>query len=161
MHIRFVYALAMIVAQSPTLASAQEDASAQWVLQLSPYTYHFNPSEEHRHVYLIGAERERADGRIDGAAYFRNSFGQPSVYIYPWGQAYRGLFGQPRLTFKWTAGLLYGYKEPYEKKVPMNYKGFSPGAIVALAYQFDSGWSAQIDALGTAGLMFQLNIPIR
>jgi hypothetical protein len=92
---------------------------------------------------------------------FSNSFGQECVYIYPWGQVYKNLFGVQPLSFKWTAGLLYGYKEPYEHKVPMNYKGFSPGLIAAVAYQFPSGWTAQVDTLGTAALMFQINIPIK
>ncbi|GAB4214263.1 MAG: hypothetical protein Fur007_10100 [Rhodoferax sp.] len=161
MNLKPLSVLTIIVTQALASTQAQDAVPSRWTLQLSPYSYHFNPSEEHRHVYMVGAERERADGRLDGAVYFRNSFGQPSLYLYPWGHHYAGIFGQPKLSFKWTAGLLYGYKEPYEKKVPLNYKGFSPGAIIALAYQFDSGWSAQVDALGTAGLMFQLNIPIR
>jgi hypothetical protein len=51
--------------------------------------------------------------------------------------------------------------EPYENKVPYNHNGFSPGAIVALAYEFKPGWSAQIDLLGTAAMMFQLNMQIK
>lgn len=74
---------------------------------------------------------------------------------------YHGIYGIQSLSFKWTAGLLYGYKEPYENKVPLNYNGFSPGAIIALEYEFKPGWSAQVDMLGTAGLMFQLNMPFK
>ena len=128
--------------------------------QVSPYTLHFSPSEDHKNVVMVGLEREYPNGQLDGVTVFSNSFGQPSVFFYPWGGIYRDILGLRPLAFKWTAGLLYGYKDPYENKVPLNHKGFSPGAIIALAYEFQSGWSAQIDMLGTAGLMFQFNKPI-
>lgn len=160
-NIRIVSGL--IVAHLAGFAWAQQDPGAgsklRW--QVSPYTLHFSPSEEHQNVYMIGLEREHANGKLDGAVFFSNSFGQPSVYIFPWGQTYHGIWGVKPLSFKWTAGLLYGYKEPYENKVPLNYKGFSPGAIIALEYEFQPGWSAQVDMLGTAGLMFQLNMPFK
>lgn len=155
--------LGLIVAHFTGAVFAQQDQRAEgastsklrW--QASPYTLHFSPSEEHRNVLMVGLEREHRNGGLDGAVFFSNSFGQPTVYLYPWGQVYRGLFGVKPLSFKWTAGLLYGYKEPYENKVPLNYHGFSPGAIIALAYEFAPGWSGQVNVLGTAGLMFQLN----
>ena len=46
-------------------------------LTLSPSTIHFNPSDDHRHVWLVGLERERDNGLVAGIAYFSNSFGQP------------------------------------------------------------------------------------
>ena len=64
------------------------------------------------------------------------------------------------LSFKWTVGLLYGYKEPYERKVPLNYKGFSPGAVISLAYELKPGWSAKVNMLGTAAFTLQLNVPL-
>ena len=129
-------------------------------LQLSPYTRHNTYDAAHKNVVAVGLEREYPNGKLDGISLFTNSFGQPSTYIYPWGGVYRSIGGIQRLSFKWTAGLLYGYKEPYERKVPLNYKGFSPGAIVSVAYEFKPGWSGQINVLGTAALMFQLNVPL-
>jgi hypothetical protein len=52
-------------------------------LMYSPFTHHFSPSDEHRYVWLVGLERERADGRLSGITYFSNSFGQPSAYVFP------------------------------------------------------------------------------
>jgi hypothetical protein len=52
-------------------------------------------------------------------------------------------------------GVLYGYKPPYEDKVPYNYNGFSPGATISLGWQFTRQFSVQMDALGSAGMMFQ------
>lgn len=128
--------------------------------QFSPYTRHNTYDEAHKNVWAIGLERAYPNGKLDGLSFFGNSFGQPSAYIYPFGGVYHAVGGIQPLSFKWTAGLLYGYKEPYERKVPLNYKGFSPGAIVSLAYEFKPGWSAQINMLGTAAVMLQFNVPL-
>lgn len=130
-------------------------------LQLSPFTYHFTYDTEHSDVVMIGLEREYPDAKLDGVVLFSNSFGQPCIYIFPWGQVYHSIGGIKPLSFKWSAGLLYGYKAPYENKVPLNYKGFSPGLVPALAYEFKPGWSAQLSFLGNAALMFQLNVPLK
>jgi hypothetical protein len=165
-------AVGLIVAQLAGFAAAQQapamPPSSNSIagegnllrLQLSPYTYHINPDTNHRTVVLVGLEREYPNGKLDGVALFSNSFGQESIFIYPWGGAYKSIGGYQNLSFKWTAGLLYGYKAPYEDKVPLNYKGFSPGLIFALAYEFKPGWSAQVNVLGTAGVMLQFNVPL-
>lgn len=161
------FPLALIVAQLASVAWAQTESTwltepgmrLEW--QMSPFTYHYSFSDEHKPVFMVGLEREHANGKLDGVTYFSNSFGQDCVYIYPWGGVYKSIYGIDHLSFKWTAGLLYGYKAPYENKVPLNFNGYSPGAVIALAYEFKPGWSAQINALGTAALMFQLNMPFQ
>lgn len=141
------------------MAELGRDKILSW--QFSPYTYHFSKNPEHKNVFLVGLEREYANQKVDGLALFSNSFGQPTMYLYPWGGTYKEVFGVAHLSFKWTAGLLYGYREPYENKVPLNYRGFSPAVIPALAYEFKPGWHAQVNVLGTAGLMFQLTTPFK
>jgi hypothetical protein len=32
--------------------------------------------------------------------------------------------------------MMYGYRGEFQNKVPLNYKGFSPGALVTLGWQF-------------------------
>ncbi len=158
---------ALIVGYWAATALAQQNpapdlgAASVVRLQLSPYTYHYTYDTEHSDVVMIGLEREYPDARLDGVTLFSNSFGQASVYLYPWGHVYHAIGGIKALSFKWTAGLLYGYKAPYEDKVPLNYKGFSPGFIPALAYEFKPGWSAQLSFLGNAALMFQINAPLK
>lgn len=157
----------LIVAQLAGTAMAEpgflSDLASDKVLswQISPYTLHFHPSDDHKTVVMVGVGREHPDARLDGITLFTNSFGQPTLFVYPWGGIYHDIGGIKRLSFKWTAGLLYGYRDPYENKVPYNYKGFSPGLFPALAYEFKPGWSAQVNILGTAGLMFQLNAPFK
>jgi len=133
----------------------------QYYMLLSPYARHFNPSDEHKHVWLVGVERERSDASIAGAAFFSNSFGQPSLYLYPWGQIYRNVLDQPQLYVKWTAGLLYGYRKPYEDKVPFNHNGFSPGIVPAIGWEFANKYQLQFDFLGLNGVMLQFSLPAR
>jgi len=144
-------------------AEATDAASGDfWRLMASPYTvhYHKDNSGEHEYVYMIGLERQRSDGWVWGGTYFSNSFGQPTAYVYV-GEKVIGFSRWDKLFFQWTAGLLYGYKYPYEDKVPFNHNGFSPGATVSLGWQFTREFSMQAIALGTAGMMFQLAFDLR
>lgn len=137
------------------------DRSGHWRLMGSPYTFHFSPDPEHERVYMVGLERQRADGWVWGGTYFSNSFGQPTVYVYV-GEKVIGISSrwQP-LFFQWTAGVMYGYKDPYEHKVPFNVNGFSPGATASLGWQFTPAFSMQAIALGTAAVMLQLAYDFR
>ncbi len=133
----------------------------QYALLVSPITQHFHPSPEHKHVWLVGVEREREDHSLAGAAFFSNSFGQHSAYLFPWGQTYHDLLGQEQLYLKWTAGLLYGYRKPYEDKVPFNINGFSPAIIPAVGWQFANQYTVQLNFLGFNGAMLQFSLPVR
>ncbi|MBP6775897.1 MAG: hypothetical protein KA151_01470 [Piscinibacter sp.] len=130
-----------------------------WDLTLSPYTYHFHPSDEHEYVYAIGVIKRLEGNWIVGGSYFSNSFGQPSGYIYI-GQRYENLPGFEKWYLQWNAGILYGYVEPYEDKVPFNYNGFSPGFVPSIGYKFTDRIYGELDLLGTSGLMFTLVFPI-
>jgi len=130
-----------------------------WDLTLSPYTYHFHPSDEHEYVYAIGVIKRLEGNWIVGGSYFSNSFGQPSGYIYI-GQRYENLPGFEKWYLQWNAGILYGYVEPYEDKVPFNYNGFSPGFVPVISYKFTDRIYGELNLLGTSGLMFTLVFPI-
>lgn len=162
--IRIVFGL--IVAHLAGSALAQQETAPDPAkgnvlrLQFSPYTHHYTFDAEHKDVVMIGVEREYVDTTLDGITLFRNSFGQESLYIYPWGRVYRSIGGVKPLAFKWTAGLIYGYVDSFKNKVPLNYKGFSPGLIFGLAYEFKPGWSVQVNLLGTAAAMFEISAPL-
>lgn len=159
-------ALGAIVTLLPIAVMAQVNSpteitpGAKFRWQFSPFTYHFTPDDQHKNVVMVGVEREQPNAKLDGVTLFTNSFGQPTIYFYPWGRVYRPISGMEQLAFKWTAGLLYGYKDPYEDKVPLNYGGLSPALIPAIAFEFKSGWTAQLNLLGTAAMMFQLSTPV-
>ena len=65
-----------------------------------------------------------------------------------------------QLFFQVSAGILYGYKEPYEDKVPFNHHGVSPGAVGAVGWEFTHAISAQINVLGDSAFMFQLSFDL-
>ncbi len=158
----FLFSLSLSGATFAQQDQTDPAASAnKLTLQFSPFTYHYSYDVEHRPVHMVGLEREKPGDKLDGVTFFTNSFGQDCVYVYPWGGVYHNFYGIQPLSFKWTAGLLYGYVDPYKNKVPLNHDGFSPGAIIAFEYKFQSGWSAQVDMLGTAALMFQVNMPLK
>lgn len=127
-----------------------------WRVMGSAYTFHFSRNPNHRHVYMLGLEKQDAEKIIVGGTAFTNSFGQPSAYVYV-GQRFDKLTRHDPLFVQVTAGLLYGYKPPYEKKVPFNYKGFSPGAVLSVGWQFTPMYSAQVNFLGNSALMFQVS----
>jgi len=150
-------ALALAATASSTVAA---EAQAEWRFAVAPFTVHWRPNPEHKPVWAIGVERERADGVLGGISFFSNSFGQDSSYYYV-GQRLTGLGGRPEAYLLWSAGLLYGYRGQYENKVPMNHHGYSPGALVALGWIFDRDASAQFNVLGDAGVMLQRNYALR
>ena len=163
--------LALLLCAAPLAAAAQPDSPAApaeqrstegdfWRLVASPYTFHFSRDRDHEPVYAIGLERQRSDKWLWGGTYFSNSFGQPSGYVYV-GQRYGELLSVDKLFAQWTAGLLYGYKEPFEDKVPFNHNGFSPGAVFSLGWQFTREFSVQANVLGTAAMMVQFSIDFR
>ncbi len=136
------------------------DSGDGWRVLASPFTYHYTYSPDHTRVYALGLERQRADGLVLGGSLFKNSFGQPSAYVYA-GQRFDKLLGVDQLFSQLTGGILYGYKEPYNKKVPLDYKGWSPGAVLSLGWQFTPTWSGQLNFLGNSALMFQLSADLK
>ena len=109
---------------------------------------------------MLGIEKQRADGFVVGASWFRNSFGQPSGYLYA-GRRFDNITRYEPLFAQLTAGVLYGYKEPFENKVPFNHRGFSPGAVLSVGWQFTPVFSAQLNFLGNSALMLQISADIR
>jgi hypothetical protein len=153
----------LLSASAPHPAQAQKlrwdgahdrDLSA-WEWQISPYTYHFTHDPAHTYVYLVGLSKIREDGWLAGGAFFRNSFGQPSAYGFV-GRKYVEPWGYKDVYWSWTAGILYGYKPPYEDKVPLNVNGFSPGFIPTVGYQVTPRTAVAVSLLGDSGLMFSV-----
>lgn len=155
-------ALATAWTSSPGLAAPDEEpkepvSHGAWRLEMSPYTHHFRFNEEHKAVWAIGLEREAADQALYGFTAFSNSFGQPSAYAY-YGRVYRNVWGlSESLYLKLSIGLIYGYKVPYDDKVPLNYNGFSPVIIPAVGWHLDKSWNVQINFLGTAAVMLMVS----
>jgi hypothetical protein len=104
------------------------DNDTQWEMTLSPYAYHWHDNPEHRPVFLGALNHHVPGERFCGLALFRNSFGQPSAYLYI-GQRWDNVLGQSNLFAKVSAGLIYGYKGKYQDKIPFNDYGIAPAII--------------------------------
>jgi hypothetical protein len=130
-----------------------QDAGIRESIFVSPYTTHYVSNPAHKHVWLVGFEQQLPDKSLRGSAFFSNSFGQESLYVFLWGRRYDDAFGVDGLYVKWTAGAIYGYKAPYESKLPINFKGFSPAVVPSIGHQINSAWSVDALFLGKAALM--------
>ena len=121
-------------------------------LYTSLYTRHYDPDPDHvNDQNMLGYESETGRNRLWGLAMFDNSFGQESQYLYL-GQKWRA-FESDRWYYKLTGGLLHGYKEPYEDKIPLNELGVAPAIIPALGYRQRS-FFAEFTQLGlSAGMV--------
>ena len=129
-------------------ASAME--IAEWRFQTSLYTKHWDPDPEHvNNSKLLNIEFETKTRWIYGFAWFDNSFGQPSQYLYA-GYSWP-LFKTDWSYFKLTGGLLHGYKEPYEEKIPMNQLGIAPAIVPAFGLKYKRVFT-EFQILGTAAV---------
>ena len=118
----------------------------------SLYTTHYDPKPEHvNHQNMLGFELETGEKQVYGLAIFDNSFGQNSEYLYT-GKKWHN-FRSERMYFKLTGGLLHGYKEPYENKIPLNDLGIAPALVLTLGYQH-KGLVIEFSQLGlSAGII--------
>jgi hypothetical protein len=129
------------------------------MLQLGPYVYHRIDNTGHNQwPHLIGLEYETASHWLAGAAAFRNSYYQDAAYLYG-GKRWFIDSVSDHLYFKLSAGLVYGYKEPYENKLPVNHHGYGLGIVPALGIQYGRA-NAQIEILGSIGLAFTFGYDI-
>jgi len=147
--------VASVAPPSTDAADANAPTQPYWRVMGSPTTYHYHYSPEHRHVYMLGLERQYPGGLVMGGTWFRNSFGQPSAYVYA-GRRFIDP-DYPKYFVQVTGGVLYGYKPPYQNKVPLNHDGFSPGAVLSTGWQITPRWSTQLDFLGNSAVMLQFS----
>ena len=141
--------------------------AGQWTVMASPLTFHYSDinrdesEEKHSYVWLLGAEKMLDERYFAGAAFFNNSFGQPSQYVYV-GAKFRPEPSMPKLFTKISAGVIHGYKPPYEKKIPINTSsGWGLGVIPSIGWDFNEQTAAQLNVLGAAGLMLQFNVTLK
>ena len=126
-------------------------------LFISPFTHHWTRDSEHKHVITASLTRDLPNDRRCGAAFFRNSYGPPSAYVFTGWDLPSFSKVHDRLYGFVTAGILYGYVDEYKRKVPLNVRGFSPAIVPTLGLRFTQQTSAEVHVLGTAAVMFGIN----
>ena len=120
----------------------------EWRFQTSLYTVHWSPDPEHvNNSKLLNLEFETTNKWVYGFAWFDNSFGQPSQYLYG-GYSWQ-LFNKDWFYFKLTGGLLHGYKEPYEDKIPLNSLGVAPAIVPSFGFRYRRVFT-EVQILGAA-----------
>lgn len=123
------------------------------MLEFGPYVAHRIDNNGHNQwPHLVGLEYESGLHWLGGAAAFRNSYYQDAAYVYAGRRWFLDSMSE-NLYIKLSAGLVYGYKEPYEDRLPVNDNGWGLGIAPALGYQFGRA-NAQIVFLGTAAVIF-------
>jgi hypothetical protein len=135
---------------------AVELADLEWRIQTSLYTQHFDAEPDHvNHQKLLNLEAWRSDNWHAGVALFDNSFGQNSQYLYV-GKAWH-LASSQRWYWRITAGLLHGYRDPYDTKIPFNGLGIAPAVVPALGYRRGRIFG-EVHLLGLSATMLTLGV---
>ena len=145
------------------------DAPEPWrtdrfYFQTSVYTRHFHPTPEHvNQQNLLNLEWRfksfAAGGQwLAGLAFFDNSFGQSSQYIYG-GWLVRPFDDLQPLYFKITAGALHGYKGEHQNKIPFNSSGVAPAILPSVGYCY-SRVCSELVLFGNSGLMVTLGVTL-
>ncbi len=120
---------------------------------------HFTSSDDYSGAPIFSSIRvQRSDNWQYGLALFNNSFGQFSQYLFG-GYRWKLKGSMQNFHIIATAGILHGYKDEFEDKVPFNYNGWSPGVSVGFGYK-KGKLGADITTIGTAGLMFTIGYDI-
>jgi len=153
-------ALAIFAGGKPASAAGWLEPGDQLRVLYGPSAYHFTPDEEHvDYNHLVAAELLTrrwtlwgANRSIVGLALLDNSFGQFSQYLYVGQEWILTRFAGGEVFGNVTAGLLHGYKPPYEDKIPFNQLGVAPAIVPSLGWR-SGRFSALISLLGTNGVM--------
>ncbi|MCF6262790.1 MAG: sn-glycerol-3-phosphate transporter [Xanthomonadales bacterium] len=123
---------AALLLSAPTVSAFE---ITEWRFQTSLYTKHWDPDPEHvNNSKMLNLEFTTESKWLYGFAWFDNSFGQQSQYLYAGRQW--PLFKKDWAYFKLTGGLLHGYKEPYEDKIPLNGLGVAPAIVPAFGLKY-------------------------
>nr|WP_240618414.1 hypothetical protein [Halomonas heilongjiangensis] len=124
------------------------------LVQTSLYTHHHSPDPEHTNQQdLVSVELHNPQRWLTGAAWFKNSFDQDSLYLYV-GREFPFWKPAESVTFraKLTAGALHGYRGEYRDKIPFNRYEIAPAALPSVGVQWGRVESDLI-LFGTAGLL--------
>ena len=139
----------------PASPAAADEKDYSIYFQTSVYTAHFHSDPDHNdHQRLLNLEWRKNTGTVWGAAYFRNSFDQPSEYVYG-GKIFRPFDSQQNAYFKLTGGLVHGYKGEYQDKIPFNSSGVAPVILPAAGFSYKN-ITTELTLFGDAGLMVTL-----
>ncbi len=143
----------MIVASALVASSAQADSiEPSWSLTVGHRVVHYQSDPAHlNRPGLVALDYSPSHTDLFfGAATFRNSFRQRSVYAYA-GKRYAS--PDSPLYLQLTAGLLSGYRGEHRDKIPLNRFGVAPALIPSIGFTRDR-YRGEVSVLGKSGLLF-------
>ena len=131
--------------------------AGRWYFQTSALTRHFSPSPDHvNHQRMLDFEYWAPDKFVWGATFIRNSFGQPTQYLYV-GRIWRPFDSAQLIHVKLTGGVLHGYKGQYRDKIPFNHYGYAPALVPATGLS-GKRFGAEFVLLGAAAMMITAGV---
>ena len=151
------YKALLLLILMPVAANAAEKAWHEYdhLYFLAGSYVHFNPSEEHDGSNIfVALEAIRKDNLLGGLALFDNSFGQFSQYLYV-GKRWKLDHVFHGFRAKITAGLIDGYEDEHEDKIPFNQFGVAPAIIPGIGYDINK-FGFEMILLGNSGMLFTL-----
>jgi hypothetical protein len=150
-------------------AKSPWDAPEPWrtdrfYIQTSVYTVHFSSDPDHDNTQELIYGEYRYPTRwlegqpLVGAAFFDNSFGQSSQFVFG-GLLWRPSEKVPEFYIKVAAGVLHGYRGEFQDKIPMNSSGFAPAIVPAVGYCYKR-FCGEMILFGTAGLLWTVGMTL-
>jgi len=145
-------------------SNAQQDVTTvrnySIFFQTSLYSMHFNDDpEDNNRQNSINFEWRKNTGFLLGFAYFKNTFYQPSQYLYG-GKIFRPFDNHQYIYFKITGGLLHGYKGEYKDKIPFNSLGVAPAILPAAGLSYKN-FTTELVPYGIRGIILTLGYDFR
>lgn len=150
----FLKAIVWVLYASAFSAEGSDVETVGIYVQTGTYL-HFSSREDHSGPpILIAVERLRPSGNYYGLALFNNSFDQFSQFIYV-GREFTWQQVHENSRFKFSLGVVHGYKEEFEDELPLNYKGFSPGLVPSIGFKHKRV-GFDLSVLSNAGVLFSV-----
>ncbi len=120
---------------------------------------HFESSDDHAGSnILVALEAVRSDNWLYGLALFDNSFNQFSQYIYA-GKNWDFHGKLEGVHAKLTAGIILGYKDEFEDKIPFNNNGIAPGLVPSIGYK-KGRFGVDMMLLGNSAMLFTVGMDL-
>jgi len=135
------------------------DQIDKWRFQTSLWTKHFTSRPDHDNTQeLVNMELWLKNKWHGGLAFFDNSYGQSSQYVYI-GKAW-SILDSPHFYVRVTGGLIHGYKDEYKHKIPLNNLGIAPAIVPAFGAQYGPVFT-EIQTLGVSAVMWTVGLQFK
>ncbi|MCU7834887.1 MAG: hypothetical protein KZQ83_06475 [gamma proteobacterium symbiont of Taylorina sp.] len=163
--IKAILLMYLILLSSVSLtAHAESDKEIEKLLTKTVYIQggaynHFSDDDDYKGDPLfISAEIIQSNQWLYGLGLFNNSFDQFSQYLYG-GYIFKFDGALKNIHVKLTAGIIHGYKDEFEDKLPYNSSGYAPAIIPSVGWKKDK-LGFDVILLGNAGLLFTLGYDV-